>query len=52
MPHHIVTDWQFLPGVDNWLIFINLFGTKRKIPWLGDRDSNPDRQSQSLQSYR
>ena len=24
----------------------------RSFVWLGDRDSNPDRQSQSLQSYR
>lgn len=27
-------------------------GEEREKEWLGDRDSNPDRQSQSLQSYR
>ena len=25
---------------------------RKEKEWLGDRDSNPDRQSQSLQSYR
>ena len=38
-------------GSGEWEITIVGGGLLYAIPWLGDEDSNLDRQSQSLQSY-